>query len=244
MASDEFGHAIEFVDAYPGILALPLVVPVGAAGGLAGLGGLGGIQLEAAAAPDVSPAPAPQTSSLPAATSSPVAVGVSGGAPGTTAAPSPAPTASTVAASTPTPPPAAGGIGFVPPYAVGPPGIGVGSGMSAGAGSGAKKKGSEPEAAAVAAAASAQADRRARRRRRAGLRGYGDEFMEMNITVDPEWGRPPGTAPIASDHGGGWLGFAGTVGKATVTQAAGLMTLDGNDFGGGPTMPMVPGTWN
>ena len=244
VASDEFGHAIEFVDAYPGILALPLVVPVGAAGGLAGLGGLGGIQLEAAAAPDVSPAPAPQTSSLPAATSSPVAVGVSGGAPGTTAAPSPAPTASTVAASTPTPPPAAGGIGFVPPYAVGPPGIGVGSGMSAGAGSGAKKKGSEPKAAAVAAAASAQADRRARRRRRAGLRGYGDEFMEMNIAVDPEWGQPPGTAPIASDHGGGRLGFAGTVGKATVTQAAGLMTLDGSDFGGGPTMPMVPGTWN
>jgi PPE-repeat protein len=34
------------------------------------------------------------------------------------------------------------------------------------------------------------------------------------------------------------------VGKATVAQAAGLTTLAGGDFGGGPTMPMVPGTWN
>jgi PPE-repeat protein len=115
--------------------------------------------------------------------------------------------------------------------------------MGASAGSGAKRKVSEPEAAAVVAAVAARAHRRARRRRRAGLRGYGDEFMEMNINVDPDWSEPPGWGSMASDHGGGRLGFAGTVGKATVAQAAGLTTLAGGNFGGGPTMPMVPGTW-
>ena len=242
VASDEFGHAIEFVDAYPGILALPLVVPAGAAGGLAGLAGLGGIQLEAAAAPDVSHAPAPQTSSLPAATSSPVAVGVSGGAPGTSPSPSPASTTSTVAGAAPMPA-AAGGAGFVPPYAVGPPGIGTGDGLSASAKTQEPTSRGSAKAPEIAAAAAAAGVRR-RRRERTRLRGYGDEFMEMNITVDPDWGQPPGNEPMASDHGGGRMGFAGTVGKATVTRAAGLMTLDGGDFGGGPTMPMVPGTWN
>ncbi|MGA8331782.1 MAG: hypothetical protein WB777_21165, partial [Mycobacterium sp.] len=36
---------------------------------------------------------------------------------------------------------------------------------------------------------------------------------------------------------------AGTVRKSAA-QAAGLATLENDDFGGGPTMPMVPGTWN
>jgi PPE-repeat protein len=242
VASDEFGHALQVVQYFPEITALPFVVPAGFAGGVAGLGGLGGIQLEAAPAPDVSPAPTPQTSSLPAVTPSPAVTGVSTGAPGTTSVPAPGSTASTVASSAPpTPPPAAGGPGFVPPYAAGPPGIGVGSGMSTGAGSGAKKKGSEPEAAAALAAA-AQERRRTRRRRLAGLRGYADEFMEMNINVDPDWGVPEQT--VASDRGAGALGFAGTVRRETVAGAAGLTTLAGDEFGGGPTMPMVPGTWS
>jgi PPE-repeat protein len=240
VASDEFGHAIEFVDAYPGILALPLVVPAGAAGGLAGLAGLADIQPASATAP-VADAPAPQTHSLPAATSSPVAIGAGGTAPGTSPSPSPASTTSTVAGAAPMPA-AAGGAGFVPPYAVGPPGIGVGDGMSASA------KNQEPTSrgsakASEIAAAAAPAGVRRRRRERTRLRGYGDEFMEMNITVGPDWAGQPGGEAMASDHGGGRLGFAGTSGKATVTQAAGLMTLGGGDFGGGPTMPMVPGTW-
>ena len=89
VASDEFGHAIEFVNAFPEILALPLVVPVAAAGGLAGLAGLAGIQPEVAA-PAVADAPAPQTPSLPA-TSSPPVVTVSAAAPASTPAPAPAP---------------------------------------------------------------------------------------------------------------------------------------------------------
>ena len=147
---------------------------------------------------------------------------------------------STVAGAAPPPPSAAGGgPNFVPPYAVGPPSIGVGSGMSTSASASTKKKGSEPEAAAVAAAAARQ-EARARRRRRAGLRGYGDEFMAMNVNVDPDWGAPESAS---SDHGAGPLGFAGTVRKEAVA-AAGLTTLAGDEFGGGPTMPMMPGSWN
>jgi PPE-repeat protein len=239
LASDEFGHAIEVVQAFPEVLAVPLVTPVGALGGVAGLGGLAGIQVEAATAPDVSPAPTPQTHSLPSVTSSPAAIGAGGTAPGTTTAPTSPSTASAVTTSAATPSPAGGGTGFVPPYAVGPPGIGVGSGMRTSASSGAKKKGSEPEAAAAAGTAAPKAAR-ARRRRRAGLRGYGDEFMAMNVNVDPDWG-PPESA--SSDHGAGPLGFAGTVRKETVA-AAGLTTLAGDEFGGGPTMPMMPGSWN
>jgi PPE-repeat protein len=240
LASDEFGHAIEVVQAFPEVLAVPLVAPVGLAGGLAGLGGLAGIQPQAAPLPVESPAPAPQTPSLPAATSSPVAMGAPGSAPGTSTSPSPVSATSTVAGAAPPPPSAAGGgPNFVPPYAVGPPSIGVGSGMSTSASASAKKKGSEPEAAAVAAAAARQ-EARARRRRRAGLRGYGDEFMAMNVNVDPDWGAPESAS---SDHGAGPLGFAGTVRKEAVA-AAGLTTLAGDEFGGGPTMPMMPGSWN
>jgi PPE-repeat protein len=239
LASDEFGHAIEVVQAFPEVLAVPLVTPVGALGGVAGLGGLAGIQVEAATAPDVSPAPTPQTHSLPSVTSSPAAIGAGGTAPGTTTAPTSPSTASAVTTSAATPSPAGGGTGFVPPYAVGPPGIGVGSGMRTSASSGAKKKGSEPEAAAAAGTAAPKAAR-ARRRRRAGQRGYGDEFMAMNVNVDPDWGLPESAS---SDHGAGPLGFAGTVRKETVA-AAGLTTLAGDEFGGGPTMPMMPGSWN
>ncbi|MGA8548502.1 MAG: PPE domain-containing protein [Mycobacterium sp.] len=245
LASDEFGHAIEAIQAFPQLLALPFVVPVGAVGGVAGLGGLAGIQLESASAPAASPVPTSQPSSLPAPTGSPIAVGVAGGVSASTPLPSSAPTGSTVASSAATPSPLAG-TSFVPPYAVGPPGIGVGSGMSNSARSSARKKGFEPEAAAAAAPAARKAAR-ARRRRRAGLRGHGHEYMDMNFHVDPQWGQPGGprdALTVASDQGAGPLGFAGTVVKPTVSDAAGLTTLSDDQFGGGPTMPMVPGSWN
>jgi PPE-repeat protein len=72
--------------------------------------------------------------------------------------------------------------------------------------------------------------------------------MDMNIEVDPDWGGPPGEEPVvstvASDQGAGNLGFAGTARKETAAEAAGLTTLAGDEFGGGPQMPMVPGTWD
>jgi PPE-repeat protein len=70
----------------------------------------------------------------------------------------------------------------------------------------------------------------------------------MNVDVDPDWGAPPSGQPVAStvvsDTGAGPLGFAGTVRKDSGAQAAGLTALAGVEFGAGPTMPMVPGTWD
>ncbi|MDT7721420.1 MAG: hypothetical protein QOE94_2431, partial [Mycobacterium sp.] len=97
-------------------------------------------------------------------------------------------------------------------------------------------------AAAAAPAAGEQA--RARRRRRAKQRGYGDEFMDLNVQVEPDWGGPPGEeSTVASGQSAGTLGFAGTALKEA-TQAAGLATLAGDEFGGGPSLPMVPHTWD
>jgi len=66
----------------------------------------------------------------------------------------------------------------------------------------------------------------------------------MNHDVDPDWGTPPGKAPVASsmasDRGCRKSGFTGTAAKETAAQAAGLTTLASDEFGSGPRMPMVP----
>jgi PPE-repeat protein len=240
LAADEFGHVLEFVQAFPAILAAPLIVPIAAAGGLGGLGALAAIQPEAAPLPIAAPAATPQAAALPTVTGSPVAAP---SAPTTAPASAPAPTAGSAATSASTsPPPAAAGPGFVPPYAVGPPGIGAGSGMASTAGAGDKKKAAEPFV-ATAAAAAARNQQRSRRRRRAGMRGYAHEFMEMNINVDPDWAEQPSGSTATSDRGSGPLGFSGTVHKSA-SAAAGLITLDDDEFGSGAVLPMMPGTWS
>ena len=92
-------------------------------------------------------------------------------------------------------------------------------------------------AAGSAIATSARA--RAQRRRRAAIHDHADEFLDMDsdIGVVPDYGTQ------ASDQGAGTLGFAGTAHKEAVAQAAGLTMLAGDEFGGGPRMPMVPRTW-
>ncbi len=233
-----------FLVSNPLALAVAASPALASAGGLAGLAGLAAIP-PPTAAPTPIPAPPPV---LPVASAAPTPLGVAGVAPGTPPGTSPASATSTVAnPAAPTPPPAAGGPGFIPPYAVGPPGIGTGAGMSLGAKTQEPtSRGSAKAIAPAVAAAAAAASGRVRRRRRAKQRGYGDEYMDMNIDVDPDWGAPPGgpvASTVASDQGAGPLGFAGTVSKGT-TQAAGLATLSDDEFGGGPTMPMLPGTWD
>jgi PPE-repeat protein len=228
------------------LAALPAIAPT-AVVAFAGLGAQAALPppvIAAALAPVAAP------SILPAVGLTSISAPVAAPAP----PPSPAPTPSAPpapAAPAPTPPPAAvGGAGFSPPYLVAPPGIGFGSGMSARASSSAKRKAPEPDIAAAAAAAAAREAARARRRQRARVRqrGYGDEFMDMNHDVDPDWGTPPGKAPVASsmasDRGAGNPGFTGTAAKETAAQAAGLTTLASDEFGSGPRMPMVPGTWD
>jgi PPE-repeat protein len=230
----------------------PLLLAVLASPALAapGVGAVGLAGLAAIPPPTAAPAPAPAPPPvLPVVATAPTAaMGVAGAAPGAPPGTSPASATSTVASpAAPTPPPAAGGPGFVPPYVIGPPGIGARAGMSLGAKTQeptSRGSAKAPEIAAAAAAASGRT--RQRRKRRQRQRGYGDEFMDMNIDVDPDWGGPPGepvASTVASDQGAGPLGFAGTVSKGT-TQAAGLATLSDDEFGAGPTMPMLPKTWD
>jgi PPE-repeat protein len=95
---------------------------------------------------------------------------------------------------------------------------------------------------AAAVGAMSRETTRARRRRRAALRDYGDEFADMDSNLSPSL-RLDEPATVASDRGAGSMGFAGTVRKCAAHEATGLATLNGNGFGGGPRMPMVPATW-
>lgn len=69
----------------------------------------------------------------------------------------------------------------------------------------------------------------------------------MNVDVDPDWGAPAGEESLvsttASDRGAGNLGFAGTARSEIDTKATGLTTLTSDEFGSGPRMPMLPGSW-
>jgi len=220
------------------ILSAAPLAPLGAFAGLAGLAAM--------PPPVVLPPPAPVVavpSLVPVLGSTPIAAPAA--APASAPAPAPAPSTSTVASPAPPPaPPAPGGTLFAPPYVVGAPRAGLGTGMRASASSSAKRKAPEPDSTAAAGAAGAKEAARARRRRRARQLGYADEYMDMNVEVDPDWGGPPGAETAASDRGAGNLGFAGTARKETAATATGLATLAVDEFGGGPTMPMVPGSWD
>ncbi len=226
-----------FLSQNPALFAavIPAIAP-GAVGGLAGLAGLAAIP-----PPPVAPAPVPAAPPvLPAVGVAPTVAG----APGVSISTPPSPTsAATVSAAPsappPAPPPAAGGgPGFAPPYAVGGPTIGAGMSLQAKTQEPTSRGASKAPAVAAAVAAAAQERTRKRRRQRAKQRAYGDEFMDMNVEVDPEWG----ASTAASDRGAGPLGFAGTAAKSS-GQAAGLATLT-DDFGDGSRIPMLPNTWS
>lgn len=103
----------------------------------------------------------------------------------------------------------------------------------------AKRKAPASDIAAPAAAAATAADKARKRRQRRGTveeRGRGYEYADMNDDTGPE----PTTG---SDQGAGRLGFTGTARREARAEAAGLTTLLGDEFGGGPSEPMLPGTW-
>ena len=82
----------------------------------------------------------------------------------------------------------------------------------------------------------------------AGLSGLDAGPSAAIPDVAPALAAAPAMSTVAggtwtSDFGAESLGFAGTVRKETVVEVAGLITLAGDEFGGGPTIPMVPGTW-
>ena len=76
-------------------------------------------------------------------------------------------------------------------------------------------------------------------------RGYRYEFVEPDSGAEPDPLVDPerfAASAVASGRGAATLGFAGTARK-DAADAAGLATLAGDGFGGGPSVPMVPGTW-
>jgi PPE-repeat protein len=249
LIADEVGHAAEAYEAFfPEINALALTLSVanpGFLGGLAGLSALSGIQPDAVA---VAAAPTPETPGVPVSSSS----GVVSAAPTTGPAPSSAPASAPAAApaeapAAGAPPPPAGIEGAAYPYLVGGPTVGASTGLSASA----QRKAPEPDIAAAAATAGASAREKgtARRRRRAAMndqhRGYRYEFLDSDSGagtdpfVDP---RKLASVAEASGLGAPTLGFAGTARK-DAAGAAGLATLAGEGLGDGPSVPMVPHTW-
>lgn len=87
-------------------------------------------------------------------------------------------------------------------------------------------------------------DQRQRRRRTAApMLGRGYEYMDLDDEGDLADQELVGTV-AASGRGAGTQGFAGTAIKSDAGRAAGLTTLSDGAFGGGPRMPMIPGTWD
>jgi PPE-repeat protein len=160
----------------------------------------------------------------------------------TAAAPASAGAATSAAAAPAAPATTAGTFTYLVGFGGGP---GTESGPTVGGRGGAKAPAATMPAAAAAVPGRAEA--RARRRRRAAMREYGDEFLDMDsdIGVPPEYREPEELASaVASGNGAGRLGFAGTGHKNVAADAAGLTTLAADEFGGGPRVPMVPGTWD
>lgn len=155
---------------------------------------------------------------------------------GTTPAPAP-----TTAPATPvTPAPAVAVPYLVYAAQANDPGAGFGPTLNEGSGAKAPAAGIP---AVAAAAASARA--RARRKRGARVKDPAPQYMDMNITVDPEApDEPPLARAAATGRGAGRLGFAGTATREKTDTAAGLLQSDtAESLDGTRTMPMLPTTW-
>ncbi|AYE95774.1 PPE family protein [Mycobacterium paragordonae] len=214
------------------LLTAPLV-PLAAGAVLAPIGikGLAALAVAPPAppvAPPVSPPLAALAPSVPTSTSSP--------------APAPA----EVTGSAPAPP-------ALPPTAAPPTFTGTGVGMGLGAGmenfgylvgdlgsvtrkaavAAARKKAPDPDSAQEPTAAPAPeepAGTPRRRRAKVAQLGRGYEYMDLEPEV------------TASETGATSMGFAGTA-AGRGARATGLTTLADHEFGGGPRIPMLPGTW-
>ncbi|WP_156689721.1 PPE family protein [Mycobacterium sp. Marseille-P9652] len=205
-----------------------------AAASVAAVVGLPGVPLPAApvAVPVLAPAATTVSHAVPAIGIGPPIAAPAGAAP---VAPASAP-ATAAGPAPPPPPPAPAAQAFFPYVVGGGPGTGFGSGHTGRATASVRAPVPEPDSAAVIAAAAARRRRRKRRQQGEPIRSYADEFADIAEDIDS----PPGVQ--TSDRGAGPLGFAGTVDKREA-RAAGLASLAGDAFGGGPRVPMVPGTW-
>jgi PPE-repeat protein len=211
---------------------LPVFAPLSTVG-LTGFAGLAALAQHAAALPAIVPALAPAVP--------PIAL-----APVLSAAPSPvsmpAATPATVPSAVPaiTAPPAPPAP--APPPAISPGAEGFGymmGNLAMGLRAKDRVKTDEPlyrsgsKAPALPAPAGTREPARVRRRRtKVKELGRGYEYMDL----EPE-------LVTASDQGAGALGFPGTAHREPAATAAGLTTINGDAYGGGPTLPMMPHTW-
>lgn len=171
---------------------------------------------------------ASHTSALPVAGLAPTVTG-------TSAAPTASAVGSTGTASTSAAPAAPAAT---VPYAVA--GLDPGEGFTPTVGGRTGAKAPAVGVPAAAAGVSARDKRRARRRRKDTMpeHQYADEFMDY-----------PGARPVedplvtSSTHGAGPMGFGGTAAKGD-SDAAGLLAVPTGSFGGPPTSPVLPGTWD
>ncbi|MFA4082719.1 PPE domain-containing protein [Mycobacteroides salmoniphilum] len=169
-----------------------------------------------------------------------------------TAAPVPTGTAPAPSAPAPAPGSATAAPAFTP-YLVGvtpeePPAIRFGPTLNEGS-----KAQAPASGISAAAAAAASARSRARRKRGARVKDPAPQYMDMNVTVDADFGDPPRSTQshsTASARGTGPLGLAGTIPKTTTTPtAAGLVARENVGSGtsamdGTRTTPMLPTTWS
>lgn len=91
---------------------------------------------------------------------------------------------------------------------------------------------------AAAAGVAVRDKRRSRRRRTATMpeHQYADEVLDYDPVPPDE------PAVTASGSRAGAMGFGGTAARGDA-DAAGLVTLPADEFGSGPTVPMLPNTW-
>jgi PPE-repeat protein len=230
------------------IPVLPAFAPL-ATVSVTGFAGLANLAQQAVAVPAIVPAvvpTAPPVALAPVLSAAPVP------APATAPAPVTAPAVTAVGA--PPPPPSAAPP---PPVATGAEGYAyMVANLSMGAQARARAKTDEPlyrsgtKAPPLTAPAATREPALLRRRRtRVQQLGRGYEYMDLDQDLDMDMDEPDRSnaqrlvSVAASDRGAGTLGFAGTTPKEAGAAAAGLTTMPGDAFGGGPTVPMVPGTW-
>ncbi len=251
LASLTPANIIAFLVAHPVVAAAiaastaTAALPAAAAAAVASVAAVAGLIDPSLLQPFMPPLPSIAALPLaPVAASTPLAVATAAPAP---PAPSPAsaPAASPASGTAPAPPspPPAGAHGLAFPYLIaaggGPP-IGFDFGARASVGSSARLK-APAESAAVAAAAATRRRARKRKQQQAYKHDYADATMDYEVEPIPSPNEQIVTT-ATSGSGAGPLGFAGTVANAG-EQATGLATLPDDDFGGGPSVPMLPHTW-
>ncbi|PQM51397.1 hypothetical protein C5U48_15265 [Mycolicibacter virginiensis] len=118
---------------------------------------------------------------------------------------------------------------------------GLDMGARRGSGTSTRKKAApKPDSADVpeAAAAEEAAPQRRRRRAKAGMRGRGYEYMDLEPDPMPEF-----AGALASSRGTSSQGFTGGTHRVASARPSGLTALADDGFGGGAISPMMPNTW-